>query len=309
MRAVKYLLTTFPLLALASIGWAAPQKDSYLDIARKGWSYELRTTMIGRDMSIPVHINGRDLAGASICMVGERPNRQSLEVINAFRKLIAHVHDKPVPMRYAGPRAEACGSGRMIVLRLYSGTPPNRALSDDLNWMNRTYKLGLPKDRFYAASSPAMAQTFFGHRGQGTHIMVQQTAIPGSDRLDDAFFRSILVEELYQSFTFGMDILQFDSDDPFHSKLQEIPLNLHRLAWGSRAFKRALLGSNPPGLCEFDVFMLHAVAKAPVDETTMPDFIDYIDANFEDLVDMTRGTIADGTYDVILDPDCQPLVP
>ncbi|WP_245306219.1 hypothetical protein [Roseovarius aestuariivivens] len=263
--------------------------------------------MIGRDMSIPVHINGRDLAGASICMVGERPNVQSLEVINAFRKLVADIYGKPVPMRFAGPTARLCGEGRVIVLRLYSGAPPNRALSDDLNWMNQTYQFGLPKDRFYAASSPAMAQTFFGHRGQGTHIMVQQTAFPGSDRIDDTFFRSILIEELFQSYTFGMDILQFDRAGPFFSKLQEVPLNLHRLPWGSRAFKRALLSSNPPGLCEFDIMMMHAVARSPADQTTMPVFIDFIDHNFEKLVKMTRATINDETFAAIIDPTCTPV--
>lgn len=308
MRLFVYFCLILSLVATSSTVRAATHKDSYLDMARQGWSYELRTTMIGRDLSIPVHINGRDLAGASICMVGERPNARSLEVINAFRKLVAHVYGKPVPMRFAGNRAQDCGQGRIIVLRLYSGTPPNRALSDDLNWMNRTYQLGLPKDRFYAASSPAMAQTFFGRRGQGTHIMVQQTAVPGSDRLENIFFRSILVEELYQSFTFGMDILQFDKQGPFYSKLQEVPLNLNRLPWGSRGFKRALLGTNPPGLCEFDILMMHAVAQAPVDETTMPVFIEFIDENFDDLVATTRTTMEDETYGIILDTDCRPVM-
>lgn len=306
MRLRFQTVLTLLCLVMVSPIHAATQKDTYLDIARKGWSYELRTTMIGRDMSIPVHINGRDLAGASICMVGERPNPQSLTVINAFRKLVGHVYGKPVPMRFAGPSARRCGAGRTIVLRLYSGPPPNRALSEDLNWMNQTYQFGLPQDRFYTASSPAMAQTFFGRRGQATHIMVQQTALPEGDRLDDAFFRSILIEELYQSFTFGMDILKFNREGPFFSKLQEVPLNLHSLTWGSRAFKRALLGSNPPGLCEFDVFMMHAVAQSPVDETTRPVFIHYIEENFDTLVEMTQATIRDTDYDVIRDPNCQP---
>lgn len=307
MRAVLIICLSILSTALASNSGAATHKDSYLDIARQGWSYQLRTTMIGRDMSIPVHINGRDLAGASICMVGERPNGQSLQVINAFRKLVAQVYGKPVPIRFAGPTARLCGEGRVVVLRLYSGAPPNRALSDDLDWMNQTYQFGLPKGRFYAASSPAMAQTFFGRRGQATHIMVQQTAIPGRDRMEDTFFRSILIEELFQSYTFGMDILQFNREDPFFSKLQEVPLNLHRLPWGSRAFKRALLGSNPPGLCEFDVMMMHAVAGSPADETTMPVFIDYIDQNFDQLVQASRATIEDQTYKLIIDRNCQPV--
>lgn len=300
MRVLVSVLMTALVLATS----AAADRSVYLDLARKGWNYQLRTTMVGRDMSIPIHIHGRDLAGASLCVVGERPHPTSRKTIDAFRALARHVFGKPIPMRYAGDDASTCGSGRTVVLRLYSGHPPNDALSADLLWMNATYQLGLPRARHYAASSPAMAQTFFGRRGKATHIMVKQPDLDNPDRLEQAFYKSILVEELFQSFTFGMDILQFDRAAPFQSKLQETPLNLQRLPWESRAFMRALLASNPAGLCAFDVFMMHAVAQTSVDQTVEPGFIDYIDREYDALLAQAAETMTDDRFAAIVEPGC-----
>lgn len=285
---------------------AVADRLAYVDLARQGWNYELRTTMVGRDMSIPVHIHGRDLAGASLCVVGERPHPASLEIIDAFRALALHVFAKPLTMRYAGRDASGCGTGRTVILRLYSGHPPNRALSADLRWMNLTYQLGLPGRRFYAATSPAMAQTFFGRRGQGTHIMVKQPGPTPPGTLERAFYKSILLEELFQSFTFGMDILLFDRAAAFQSKLQETPFNLYRLSWESRDFMRALVASNPGGLCAFDIFMMHAVAQAPVDQTIEPGFIDYIDREYDVLHARATATMQDARFAAIVDAICRP---
>ncbi|MFK7880711.1 hypothetical protein [Roseobacter sp.] len=290
--------------ALLVVSPSAADRATYVDLARQGWNYQLRTTMLGRDMSIPVHINGRDLAGSSLCVVGEKPHPRSLEIINAFRALSAHVFAKPLTMRYAGKDASGCGTGRTVILRLYSGHPPNRAFSSDLHWMNQTYQLGLSDNNFYAATSPAMAQTFFGRRGQGTHIMVKQPALSHPGQLERAFYKSILVEELFQSFTYGMDILQFDRTAAFQSKLQEKPFSLYRLPWNSHDFMRALLRSNPAGLCAFDVFMMHAVALAPVDQTVDPDFIDFIDREYEQLVAQATATMADARFSAIVAPGC-----
>lgn len=299
----KLIAAVLTLLFLANASLA--DKAGYLDLARQGWSYELRTTMVGRDMSIPVRINGRILAGASLCLVGEKPHPQSLKIINAFRALSLHTFGKPLTMRYAGADASLCGSGRTVVLRLYSGYPPNRQLALDLNWMNRTYELGLPPRASFAATSPAMAQTFFGRRGQSTHIMVKQPALTRLGRLETAFYKSLLVEELFQSFTFGMDILLFDRTAVFQSKLQETPLFLGSRSWESRAFMKALVRANPGGLCEFDVFMMHAVAEAPVDQTNEPGFIDYIDEAYEHLLEKAHNTMADPRFALIFDPLCQ----
>lgn len=299
------------LLALTSAARAgSADKASYLALAKSGWVYDLRTTMLGRDLSIPVHINGRDLSGAALCLVGERPTAQTVEVLDAFRALARHVFGKPLPMRFAGPEAAGCGPGRTVILRLYSGFPPNGALGRDMMWMSRSYGLGLPQGRYYAAGSPAMAQTLFGRRGAATHLMVQQ-APPDSvtGPLESAYYRSILVEELFQSFTFGMDVLLFSADPRFVSKLQEVPSIPRGLAWGSPAFMTALLRSNPWALCPFDVFMLHAVAEAPVDQTNDPAFLDFIDGAFDRLEALAEGTQADPRFAAILDPECRAGVP
>ena len=283
------------------------EKATYLELARKGWNYHLRTTMVGRDMSIPVVIHGRSLSGAALCIVGEEPHAATLATLKPFLELLKHAFGKSVSMRYAGPTVQGCGSGRVVVLRLYSGFPPNRALSADIAWMNDAYALGLPKGRNYAVSSPAMAQTFFGRRGQATHIMVKQPAFERLGEVERAFFRSILIEELFQTFTFGMDILLFERGTPFTSKLQETPVNLSRLSWESREFMRALLRSNPNGLCRFDLFMLHAVARAPVTETVEPAFITFIEDEFDNLTEATNNTVSDPEFQVLLDPDCSAI--
>lgn len=307
-------LCSAPMLRLAALfilslsfatGPASADKLAYLELARQGWNYQLRTTMVGRDMGIRVHINGRDLAGAALCVVGERPHAQTDEVLEAFRGLLHHSFGKPVPMRYAGPDARACGSGRTVILRLYSGHPPSSALSADLEWMSEAYRLGLPKGRQYAVSSPAMGQTFFGYRGQGTHLMVKQPALDYPGTLERAFYSSILIEELYQAFTFGMDVLHFDPTVPFLSKLQESPQRMMRLPWESRSFMRALLRSNPGRLCAFDVFMLHAVGRAPVDQTVEPQFIEYIDTHFDQLTQLAEDTMTDPRFEGIVDRTCR----
>ncbi len=296
-------IALFFLIMLTATHVQAGKKE-YLDLARKGWNYSLRTTMVARDMSIPVVIHGRNLAGAALCIVGEEPHPATQDVLTAFAALLQHSFNKPLQMRYAGSDARGCGAGRIVVLRLYSGFPPNAALSADIAWMNDAYGLGLPKRRSYAAASPAMAQAFFGRRGQGTHIMVKQPRFDRIGNVEQVFFRSILIEELYQTFTYGMDVLLFERQAGFLSKLQETPVNLSRLSWESQDFMRAMLRSNPVGLCRFDLFMLHAVAQAPVAETVEPAFISFIDAEFDALSAAAQRTWSDVRFRSLLDPAC-----
>src|SRR6056297_2704956 len=128
-RHIAGLLTA--LIGLA-IGPALADKAQYLDMARRGWSYELRSTMVGRDMSIPVHINGRDLKDARICVLGEPPTQDSRAVLEAFRALLEHFNGISAPLHEAGEDIAGCGTGHMVALRLYSGPPPIRALGRDL---------------------------------------------------------------------------------------------------------------------------------------------------------------------------------
>lgn len=281
----------------------ASEKARYLELAKKGWNYRLRVA-IRKDKSIPVHINGRDFAGATMCVVGDAPHPNTKAVLDAFLDLLDHSFNQSIDLRVGGQHAKGCGAGRVILLRLYSGYPPNRAFSADLQWINQIYDIGLPKDRQYAVTSPAQAQTYFGRKGKGTHIMVKQPELTQLGPLEQAFYTSILLEELYQSFTFGMDVLQFNPAEDFLSKLQETHLNLQRLPWDSRQFMRALLGSNPMRLCAFDVFMLHAIAQAPVDQTNDPAFIDFIDQQFAALRRKAEATMNDVRFAGIVDPDC-----
>lgn len=291
------------LCALALPGRADVRGDT-LALARSGWTYQLRSAMFRRDATIPVHINGRDLSGAALCIVGDHPDAQTAETLRAFGALLQSAYGKPLPMRFAGAEARGCGFGRTVILRLYSGAPPHDALTRDLAWMDRAYGLGLPDGRRYIATSPGMAQTFFGRRGAATHLIVQQAGARAPSPLGRAYFRSILVEELFQSFTFGMDILKLDRRAPFRSKLEEIPQDLRRQPWGSEAFMATLLRSNPARLCRFDVFMLHAVAASPVDQTTDPAFLDWIDGAFDTLFSRAEATVADVRFAPILDPAC-----
>lgn len=295
------------LLAVFAAAAPAPAADraAWIELARLGWNYQLREPPAGRDMSIPVVISPKSLVGAALCVVGERPHPATVEVLDGFRALVRHVFGKPLPMRYAGPDAMACGSGRVAVLRLFSGFPPNAALTRDLAWLNGAYQLGLPEGREYATTSPAMAQTFFGRRGQATHIMVKQPRGLKLDRLEAAFFRSILIEELFQAFTFGADILIARRAAAFESKLQEVPVNLSRLPWDSRAFMRALLGVTPGALCPFDVFMLHAVARTTVEQTVEPAFLRDIEANFRDLETLAAATSRDPRFAGLIDLTCE----
>lgn len=283
---------------------AAADKTKWIELARQGWNYRLREPPLGRDMAIPVVISPQKLAGSALCIVGERPHPATLKVLDAFRDLLAHAFDKPMPMRYAGSETMACGTGRIVVLRLYSGFPPNRALTRDLNWLSETFQLGLPKGRDYSASSPAMAQTFFGRRGQATHIMVKQPRGASLDGLETVFYRSILIEELFQALTFGADILVSRNTKGFVSKLQEIPVNLFRLPWGSRRFMRAMLTITPSALCAFDIFMLHAVAETKSGQTIDREFLHEIEANFPALQEKAQSTIRNPRFRGLIDEAC-----
>ena len=136
-RHIAGLLTA--LLGLA-IGPALADKAQYLDMARRGWSYELRSTMVGRDMSIPVHINGRDLKGAQICLVGEPPTEGSRAVLDAFLTLLEHVHTVSAPLHEAGADISACGPGRagpprpLACSRAVAAVPTAQVAAAALRW-------------------------------------------------------------------------------------------------------------------------------------------------------------------------------
>lgn len=306
-------LLIFLCFGIGSAAHATPVPDdraAFLALAKKGWVYELRTAMWKRDPLIPpIVINGRDLAGAALCVVGEAPHPRTRAVLDTFRALMADIFGKPLPLRYAGAGLEFCGTGRTVYIRLYSDRPPHVAFNADLRRMDEVFEFGLPRGREQVVMSPAQAQTFFGRRGRATHVMVKQPAPGDTTDLEAAFYASIMIEELYQTFTFGMDILHFDPTAAFVSKLEEFPINLRHLPWGSARYMQALLTSNPTGLCRFDVFMLHALAEAPVERTNSDAFLDYIGGDFERLESETNVTLANPDYAPILDLACNVTQP
>lgn len=304
MRAA-FLFSILVFLIHAPTVQASQDRTLFLDLARKGWVYQLRSAMLRPDPDRPpVLINGKTMAGSALCIVGEIPHPQTKVVIDAFRELVAEIYEKPMPVRFAGKDLVQCGTGRLIFLRLYSGLIPHKAFNDDLRRMDSVYGIGLPKDRDQFILSPAQAQTFFGRNGRATHLLVRQPVQSIPTPLETQFFTSILIEELYQSFTFGMDILQFNRHEVFASKLEEFPVNLRHLPWDSPMFMEGLLKSNPAGLCRFDVFMMHAVARAPVEQTNSDAFLDFIDTEFDDLLARAEHTLAMPAFAPLLDRVC-----
>ena len=299
---------------LVAVGLALPaaagnagvsERDAWMALARKGWVYELRSAMYRPDPDRPaVRINGRHLAGAEICVVGAPPHPATRAVLAAFRALVGDVFGTPMSLRLGGEALDGCGDARAVYLRLFSGGLPVREQARDIAWLDAAFELGIAPGRAPPALSPAQAQTYFGRRGSATYLLVRQPASPEPEPLDLRFHASILIEELFQSFTFGMDILHFDREAPLLSKLEELPVNLRSLGWDTPAYMEGLLASNPSGLCRFDVFMLHALAAAPVEETNSEAFLAFIEADFDDLVARTEATLADPRHVLLLDPVC-----
>lgn len=297
-----FVLCALGLVLGHTVSAVALDRDTTLALARKGWTYDHPRFQI--EHSDRVRIDGRQMSGAALCLIGEQPHQLTEGVIDVFRTLMAEIFGKPLPMRFAGADASACGSGRVVILRLYSDAPPHDELTKDLRWLNATYGLGLRLRNGRFAPSPAFAQTFFGTRGQGTHIMVMQPARPDVGPLEADFFSSLLVEELFHTFTFGQDIPIRRRGTDFSSKLQEFPVNVGRLPWTSRRFMRALLKSNPRRLCAFDVFMLHGIARAPGSETAGPDFLAFLDSQFDALSDLAGETMRDPRFGPVVDSSC-----
>lgn len=280
-------------------------RERFLDLAKRGWVYDLRRTMLGRDLSVPLAIHGRNFLGSTLCLVGEVPNQASQQVLDVFFDLHAAIFEVKQDRLYAGRDVETCPKDSAIVLRFYSGHGSDDDLTSDIAWLNEKYRLGLRPRRSFMVSSPAMAQTFFGHAGTATHIMVEQNRAR-NDPMLEAYYKSILIEELFQAFSFGMDLLVFTPNPSFSSKLQEALQRLPHMSWATDKFKRNLLASNPKALCFFDVFMLVAIAKSSVEQTVEPEFLAFIKTHYETLLEHASGFFERSEFAHIIDPICQP---
>lgn len=308
MRCLGFILAlVLGLTGSPATATTEPGRSSVLNLARQGWVYTLRSSMMRRPggTAMPV-ISARSLRGARLCLLGEDPHPVTREVLNRFSELMERTSGVPLQIDDAID-PEDC-NGQRVVLRLFSRRSPHQEYNEDLNRLDRSFAIGLPRRRRHLVASPAQAQTFFGRRGQATHILIMQ---PMADRdlteVARLFYTSILIEELYQAFTFGMDVILFDRETPPMSKLQESPVSLRGLPWRSDAFMRGLLSSNPTGLCAFDILMLHALGESNLERTNSDALLRYLNDNYGRLSEAMRETVAMSDFAPLLDPACRNL--
>lgn len=314
--------STFPLIALLACAHLAgvlaalwPQatraaaeladKAAYLSLARQGWVFEMRSTLLRRDPALPsVRFDAKAAARGAICVYGAPPRPATRALLGAFDQLLRDLFDRTAPMTFAGAGIEDCPEKARIYLRLYRGDPLIGVFNDDLRRLDRIFGIGLPDDRLQQILSPAQASGFFGRGGDVAHILAPEGGPGPATELEAAFRRSTLLEELFQVVSFGVDIPVFDRDRVLISKLQEHPVYLKHLRWRSPAYMEGLLGSNPGALCAFDVFMLHALAASPFDSSNSEGFITFIDGAFDDLAARAAATMAAPRLAVLFDPAC-----
>ncbi|KJZ18213.1 hypothetical protein TW80_14835 [Loktanella sp. S4079] len=255
----------------------------------------------------PIVFNSNEVALGEICVIGERANQSSRDVILRFADLLTDIYGRRLAVTFAGRNIQSCPRPSRVYLRLYSGRPPSGLLNADLRQMDRDYDIRLPAHWREPVASPAQTNGYFGYRGAVAHLLVRQAPATNLSDVERAFYRSILIEELFQVVSFGADVLKFDLDRPFLSKLQEHPVNLRNFSWYSTEFMAGLLASNPQGLCSFDVMMLHALAGSGLNSVNSPELIRFMETNFDALVRASETTISEPSYAMLLDPNCSDL--
>lgn len=282
-----------------------PTRDQYLAIAKKGWVFEFRSSLMRRDPDTPpVLLNGRTVATGAVCIFGAQPHPQTRATLVQFERLLRDIFRRDTAFTFAGSRIADCPTRQRIYLRLYDGFAPAGSFNADLQVLDQYFDFDLPKDRFEPVRSPAQGIGFFGRRGNVGHLLIRQSEMRDPTALQQKFYRSILVEELFQIISYGVDILKFDRKTPFLSKLQEHPTHLKHLQWGSEAFMQGLLDSNPAGLCGFDLFMLHALSTMDLESSNSPAFLEFIIDNFDDLLQRTELTLANDAISSLFDANC-----
>ena len=296
--------------SLARADSAPHDRADVLALAQRGWVFDFRSSLFRRDPDLPpVRFDARTTARGSICIFGETPHPLSREVIGAFEALLVDLFARSAPIIFAGRGIADCPARQRIYLRLYSGAPPAGDFNRDLRELDRAFGIGLPRDRPERISSPAQAIGFFGRRGDTAHMLVRQPPPGATGPLERTFHISILLEELFQVVSWGVDILKFDREARFMSKLQEYPTNLRHLSWEAPDYMRALLASNPNALCPFDIFMLHALAASDLDTVNTPALLGHLEAGFDALKARAEATVADPRFAILIDGSCARLPP
>lgn len=295
------------LLLWAGMIRADPDRATFLELARKGWVFEIRKTMWRPDPDRPpIQINARDLTGRALCLIGEPLHPTTAATLRAY----LHLHKLAFGqgLTQAGPYALAsdCPEDTVLYLRLYSSREPREMMGRDLKLLDQRHEIGFSRSWIPRLSAPAQAQSYFGRRGNVSHLVILQ---PRRNQqltpLQTRYFRSLLLEELYQSTTYGLDVLHVDRTAPFLSKLEEYPANLLGLRWLSEPFMQGMLASNSGDLCAFDLFMLTALAATTQSTTHQAAFLDELRAGFDTTLARARDLAADPVVAGLLSPDCQ----
>ncbi len=301
-----FLLMAPPPPAGASDGLILPAPAELLKLVRRGWVYEIHSSRVRRPPDLPeVEFNSSEVALGPVCVIGEAPHPQTRAVIDSFATLLGEVYGRRVPVSYVGGNIDSCPTPQRTYIRLYSGRPPYGRFNADLRALDKVFDIRFPKHWHEPVLSPAQTNGFFGRNGATAHLLISQPGSVNPSPLQQAFYSSMLIEELFQVVTFGADILKFERNTPFYSKLQEFPSNLRYLSWKSEEFMTGLLESNPYGLCGFDVLMLHTLAGANLRNSNTPELLTYFKAELGTLLAKTRITMRDDRFAAMLDETCQ----
>jgi hypothetical protein len=306
----------FALLA-ASLAPAAlahpPTRDDYTSLVRLGWGYELRGSFRRRAAAGigPVTEAARALSRSGLCVIGEQPHALAAATVESFAELLEIVFGPPEGAEAVtlaeGP--DGCGAVRRY-LRLHSRPGAGDAMRRDLITLDAMHGLDLPRGWQARLVSPGQAVTLFGPAGPVSHVLVRQPP-PGAaaSRTELALLRSILLEELFQSVSFGLDVPRFDPRVPALSKIEERPVRIGRRGWETPEVMAELLRATPRALCGFDVFILHALAEAGDGAQTPADLPSVVESRFDSLLAAAARTLALPAVAVLLDPACTALPP
>lgn len=304
-RLILVLLLWLLALPAASDPPWQPARSDFLTLARSGWVFDHWTSRARRDPALPpLRFDSAEVAQGAVCLFGDAPHPLSRQIITTFDALLREIYGRQLAITFAGHDIATCPEHQRVYIRLYSGPPPQQRYNADLRALDREFEIGFPPNWREPVLGPAQAHGFWGRKGAAAHLLVNQPPDGAPTPLQRAYFASILIEELFQVVSYGSDILKIERDTPFVSKLQETPANLRYLPWSSERFMRGLLRSNPAGLCGFDVFMMHALARSGLHDSSSPELLDFIEARFDDLRGLTLATLAQPRFATVLDPGC-----
>ncbi len=309
-RPVHLRFLTIILLLLASVLPAASaDKAELIALAERGWKYEYRGSFRRGLPKLPAsHLLAKTMAKRDVCLLGEEPHPLIDEIITDFRVLLGGIYGEIGQLGTRAPTVLDCPETASVFIRLYTRRLPDIAFNRDLQDLNVKFAIGMT-GQAQAILSPAQAVTFFGKKGKATHIILLQPHRLKMSPLQIRFYRSLLIEELYQTYSFGIDIFKAEPGGPFMSKLQEGFVNLQGQRWLSKTYMEGLLSSNPDGLCAFDAMMLHAIGAVPETVDTSAGFIDYVSENFEQLREAAQNTFEGEETSGLFDPECLPIDP